>query len=164
MKKLLLAAITAATITFTACKKDETPAPVQSTPKKNYSSLGLKKITITNIPFVTSNGDSWDIANGPDVYLDLTESTTGNGLSLRDNKYDDVTPGMLPIGWTFSNAIKLDTAATYMFTIKDADSPDDDDVIGYSGFEARSLVNNNYPDSINIQLNNTKLTIHFNYQ
>lgn len=144
MKKLLILAATATLFAVSSCKKEETATPTPVT----YSKVYLNKIEVNAIPFVDANNNTWDLSNGPDCYVVLAESTTGDEASFKDYKIDDVQSQQLPIWWSLTTPGQLDFAATYMVTVYDADSPDADDNIGFNTFTLSDLGTKGYPAKI----------------
>jgi len=55
----------------------------------------IDSVIVEQIPFIDSNGASWDIGNGPDLQWDLEDST--DQVLLSSNTILDVLPSDLPI-------------------------------------------------------------------
>lgn len=136
----------------------------------------ITKVTIDSIPFTNSNGASWDVGNGPDIYYNITD-INAKPLWLMSNSsaYSNLKPANLP--WVTvpvspyqSSDLKQDIGVV----VYDYDSAVDivleldtkDDVIGAVIFPISTYTSgsNSYPTSVSSSYKGTKITLSLTWQ
>ena len=111
----------------------------------------ITKVTVTDLPFLTSGGASWDFSGGPDVFFNITNQLNNILLNGTTSRISDVTSAMLPLSWTLTSAYEItDFGAARYIDLWDFDSPDADDYIGYVGFLMSNYTSaaNPYPATV----------------
>jgi PKD repeat protein len=123
----------------------------------------ITKVTINNIPFLTSSGAGWDVGSGPDVYFQLF--LNGNILFSSANVViNDVLPSKMPIAWdvpnTISGAVISPLSTVVTFSVRDSD------VVGFEtiGNVDMTFNNTSYPPTITKTQNNVTITLNVTWE
>ncbi len=112
-----------------SCKKKTTEAP-----QPNYTNFKILNVTISEIPFLAPNATSWDPFDGPDVFFKI-ELQNNTELFSVSERFVDVQPSNLPLGWNLVNAYQItNISVTQYITVYDYDTIDPNDRIGFVGF------------------------------
>jgi len=99
-------------------KSDTVRKQLTITPSRVF----LDSIIVEQIPFVTSNGVSWDLASGPDFYLQFENDNDDTLLS--SNIQIDVIPSDLPLRYIVSPSYEIvdwdENYWIYMYDVDDS--------------------------------------------
>ena len=130
------------------------------------TTLKINKITVTGMPFIDGSGAGWDPSNGPDVYLNITD-TNNNILSGPTSIINNVTSANLPLIWTYTTPYVITNFTSPQFiNLWDYDTLDPDDYIGYVGFLISNYTTgtNPYPSSITKTQNSITVVLTVTWQ
>ncbi len=131
----------------------------------SYSSVRITSTTVNSMSFTDDNGSGWDYVDGPDLYLTISDVNTN--IYQTSSTVNDLTQSMLPRNFTWSPAYEVENLSdTWYIDLWDADTPDDDDYIGYVGFTMSNYTSgsNPYPSSITVSQNGISLTLYLQWQ
>ena len=118
----------------------------------------LKKVTITAMPFTDGSGAGWDIYNGPDVFIEITNAN--NVVYQTGTTVSNVTSSMLPLTWNWSTPWQFPSLTTnYYVDLTDYDTPDPNDYIGWCGPFKMSDYMTTFPTTMTKTANGITITI-----
>lgn len=112
----------------------------------------ITKITINDMPFVDGNGSSWDLSNGPDVFVNITDQSDNVLLDGESSRIDDVVSSDLPISWSLTTPFEItDFNVLRYIELWDYDSfLNPNDYIGSVGFTMKDYTSGNNPYPTNV--------------
>jgi hypothetical protein len=124
-------AVAVLVITFSGCSKDTEIS-------KNYTRVGISKLTIVNYPQVNENGDDWDDALSgvyPDVYFQLTKSGTLDALYTlsSSSRLENLRVVDLPRSWA-------DPSGGTFYVLGDLNQSVDVDLYDYDSFSSNEYI------------------------
>lgn len=96
-------------VLFFSCSKDEESNVPLEVVKTKYK---ITSVTITQMPFLNSNGFLWDVTNGPDVILGLVVNNNIVNNTLPTN---NLTSSGLPLLWNLSTPYQSTDFNTPMY-------------------------------------------------
>lgn len=108
-------------LSFQACQKE----PLARQPK----ALAITEIVLLSYPSTKSNGNSWDLSTGPDIFIALNEGTTLSSASRVTGLANNATRA----SYTFplSSPITINSIhSNWSIGAYDADDFDPDDYMG----------------------------------
>jgi len=118
----------------------------------------LKKVTITAMPFTDGSGAGWDIYNGPDVFIEITNAN--NVVYQTGTTVSNVTSSMLPLTWNWSTPWQFPSLTTYYYVdLTDYDTLYPNDYIGWCGPFKMSDYMTTFPTTMTKTANGITITI-----
>lgn len=154
--KILLFSFILLFVGVTACQKDE-----NSIPQKNYTRVGISKLTIVNYPPIRLDGSNWDSSfqgTYPDVYFKLINWSTGASFySLStSSRIENLRPFDLPKGWADPNGAPFfvynNLGQLLNIELYDYESIGSDEYVGgvLIDFQSYTTGSNKYPSTITV--------------
>jgi PKD repeat protein len=121
----------------------------------------IMNVTVTGMPFTSSNGSGWDPVDGPDVYYKITDfANTVLFNSTSSSRKNNITINSLPISWQLTTPFETTNLTDFRFIeLWDYDTLDPDDYIGYAGFDFSSYKSSANPYPSTISSTNAGITI-----
>lgn len=129
MKQLLIISIVL--ITFFSCKKEgDKDCPTGFTGSNcsqqvTPTNILIKSISVTSFPATDANGAGWDLTNGPDIYITISQ----NGNVLYENSANFSQNGAPNVTFN-TNFVLPDVDGIYSVSVYDYDDFDSDDFMG----------------------------------
>lgn len=151
------------TVTLTVSKDGATSKATKTVNIQSPTSVKIISISVTQMPFLDTNGSSWDNNSGPDVYFTFADNASN--ILFTSPVINDILPSSLPLLWTLSPTYQITNFATnYQIAVYDKDSPDPDDYIGGYSFNLSTLPNSGYPTTYTIQTSGSPLQLKLTLQ
>jgi PKD repeat protein len=125
------------------------------------NSLKITQIVVKQFPITTSTGAGWDLNDGPDLYVYMTDNNF-NEIYDSPNYFTNATsPGIYK--FTPNPSINLPNPnGEYIIGLFDFDSTSDDDLM-WSGSFIPYNSTNNFPDVITYSGNGVEIDIYYSY-
>ncbi len=157
MSKMPVVFAMATMLIFSACTELLSPPPA------NPKSVKILSVTITSLPFKNSNGNNWDVLNGPDVYFSIK---WGVHVLFSSNKKDNLKQSDLPALFYLSTPLNIPDFTSREIKVLDSDAPDGDDHIGTLNFSASDYVFSNpkYPSTVELSNGQLKATLQLKWE
>lgn len=160
-KVIFIISICASVLFIAACKKEGcTDANADNFDReadKSDNSCTYRypvAVKVNSLPAAKPNGESWDAADGADVYVRFTKSTGDSWLytTTTDEDYNGA------VTFTIANAANYFTNEQWKFEIKDADLLSEDELMASGTFNpVEGGINGEIP------VNNNSVSLIFQY-
>ncbi len=134
-----------------------------------YTSATITQVVISNYP-LTDGGSTWDPFNGPDFFINLTDSANVIKYNGSGARISDITTSMLPVGWYLSPAYTVNGINNFYSSIDidlwDFDTLDPHDYAGSVRFKISNYITlpNPYPSSITLTQNGITATVYLSWK
>jgi hypothetical protein len=127
---LLFVVLVVSIALVSSCGKDE-KTPV-------YTKVAIAKFEVSQIPFTTPSGASWEdlplVEQGPDVYWMVTDANDSVYYGSRDLRFDNVTTAHLPLVRVLAQPLILTPLnASWFIKVYDYDLIGGDDLMATIG-------------------------------
>ena len=129
MKKInLFVAFLGIMISFSACEKETTVAPI--------AKFKINTVRVDSMPALDNNNAGWDLFDDADVFFNIKDenfTTVYDGSSF---KIGNLAQADLPASWALTSQYEIkDISKITYVALFDQDVLDDNDAMGYVGFK-----------------------------
>ena len=128
--------------------------------------LQINSITLKSYPPTRNDGTGWDPSDGPDLYIELTDSD--ESFSLKTGYYSDVIKSNLPLNYTKNFPWTLFSLnSEYIIKVMDYETLTSDEFVGGYYFTAKNKIPNDgskYPDSITLSNTTSEIELVLNVE
>ena len=106
-------------VLFFSCSKESS----------NPTQVSITGVTLNSFPVTESNGASWDLTSGPDIYFQIYQGSTL--VYEHPTYFENINTAQ---SFTLATPIDLIPSNEYIFQLMDYDNLDDDDWMGGISF------------------------------